>query len=72
MTATRVAGASTTSKGRRVWPWFAVAIGLLIVGALAGAPNKEGASFDPTSNGERGTKAMVLTLFSSLATTATQ
>src|SRR4051812_14101967 len=59
MTATRVAGTSPTSKGRRVWPWLAVGVGLLIVGALAGAPNEEGKSFDPTSNGQRGTKAMV-------------
>jgi len=61
MTATRSASAST-SRGRRVWPWLAGVVGLVLVGALAGTPNSEGRAFDPTSNGERGTKALVALL----------
>ncbi len=57
-----MAPAGGARSGRRVLLWLLIPAAL-IVGVLAlGAPNAEGRRYDPSSNGETGTKALVLLL----------
>jgi hypothetical protein len=46
-------------RGGRLLPFVLLGIGLLAVTLLAGQPNEEGEPYDPASNGETGTKALV-------------
>ena len=56
---TRPGSSTVRATGRRSLLWIAIVVGLLVVGAVVGAPTVDEHSLDPTSTAANGTKALV-------------